>query len=154
MNISDQIRRILAPVELDARLIVARADGILLYDSSPDHKSSSMAALVSGLWQASEALMGLHADGSDLAEFRLGFDTASQGVYLLPFDHRGQRFFLGGVYRECLNPGRLKRDLGQLRARLEATLPATTPELPRRDGYLFQEISDEEMNRLFAVAGV
>jgi len=158
-SVTEQIRVILEPkkTSLAARLFVTREDGITIYDTIQDQTTTSVAALVSGVWQASEALMGMVRKDNDVMEFRLGFDTSSQGIYLFPFTLSSKRYFLGAIYENCLNPGQLKRQVANIKAemdRLFVPVEAARPVLAKRDGYLFQDISDEEIDRLFSLGGI
>jgi hypothetical protein len=143
---------------IDARLFVSRDDGITVYDSVQNHTTTSVSALVSGVWQASEALMGLAHPKLDLLEFRLGFDTSSQGVYLFPLSILGKRYFLGAIYQDCLNPGQLKRQIAMIKQEIdlifsEEKISITIKQTKSNDrqSFLFQEISDDEIDRLFSV---
>src|SRR4051812_30984041 len=112
-NLNEKLKTVLEPkrVSLKARLFVTRDDGITVYDSVQDKTSTGVAALVSGVWQASEALMGLVKPSHDGMEFRLGFDTSSEGIYLFPLELNEKKYFLGAIYQNCLNPGQLKRQV-------------------------------------------
>ena len=112
-TISEKIKNILdlKKASFAARIFLSREDGITMYDSVQNHTTSSVSALVSGVWQASEALMGLASPGQNIMDFRLGFDTSSQGVLLDPLSLSGKRYFLGAIYQDCVNPGQLKRQL-------------------------------------------
>lgn len=161
LNVSEKIKHVLDPKKpgIKARLFVTREDGITIYDSVQNETTTSVSALVSGVWQASEALMGLAHPNQDVMEFRLAFDTSSQGIYLFPFNLSGKRFFLGAIYKDCLNPGQLKRQVAQIREEMdrlfhEENVQVKTVNAPERKGYLFTDISDEEMDRLFSVGGI
>ncbi len=167
MSVSERIKLVLEPKKdgVSARLFVTREDGITVYDSIQNQTTTSVAALVSGVWQASEALMGLVNQNNNVMEFRLGFDTSSEGIYLFPFELEGKRYFLGAIYQDCVNPGQLKRKISMIKEEMDllfAVIPTTTtkPKIKNnrtsegRDGYLFNEISDEEIDRLFGVRGI
>ncbi len=165
MNVTDKIKLILEPKRagIKARLFVTREDGITVYDSVQNQTTTSVAALVSGVWQASEALMGMVNKGHDLMEFRLGFDTSSQGIYLFPFSLFGKRYLLGAIYEKCLNPGQLKRQVALIKEEMDrlfveqvapAKIQVQSNKSREREGFLFQDISDEEIDRLFAVGGI
>ncbi len=166
MNVSERIKLVLEPKKngINARLFVTREDGITVYDSVQNQTTTSVAALVSGVWQASEALMGLVNQNNNVMEFRLGFDTSSEGIYLFPFELEGKRYFLGAIYQDCLNPGQLKRKISMIKEEMDslfAQIPTTKKAVTKnnktsmgRDGYLFNEISDEEIDRLFGVRGI
>lgn len=160
MNVADRLKAILEPKRgnIKARLFVSRDDGITVYDSVNDKTTTSVAALVSGLWQASEALMSLVHQGQDVMEFRLGFDTSEQGIFLLPFSLSNKRYFLGAIYEGCINPGQLKRQVAMLKEEFDLSFkdeiePQVAKKVLSRDTYLFQDISDEEIDRLFALGG-
>lgn len=143
---------------INARLFVTREDGITIYDSVQNNTTTSVAALVSGVWQASEALMGLVHKQNEVMDFRLGFDTSSQGIYLFPFMLSGKKYFLGAIYSDCINPGYLKRQVTLIKEEMER-LFANEPEAKKviasfREGYLFQDISDAEIDRLFSLGGL
>jgi hypothetical protein len=160
VTITEKIKFILEPKlnGLNARLFVTREDGITIYDSVQNNTTTSVAALVSGVWQASEALMNLVHNQNEVMDFRLGFDTSSQGIYLFPFELSGKRYFLGAIYNNCLNPGQLKRQISMIKVEME-TIFMNEP-LPQkiimssRQGYLFQDISDVEIDRLFSLGGI
>lgn len=147
---------------LKARLFFVRNDGISIYDSGHDDSTQAVGALSGGLWQAAEALMNMIDAKTGPMEFRLGFDTSSQGVMIVPVNFQGTTYFLGAIYHQCLNPALLKRQVIQLQDELEKNLltiktKTTKKVAPRvtttRAGYLFDYISDEEMDRLFSLGG-
>jgi hypothetical protein len=158
MNVIEKMKNILGPKSagIKARLFVTREDGITIYDTVQNQTTTSVSALVSGVWQASEALMGIAHPGQNVMEFRLGFDTSSQGIYLFPFSLSGNRYFLGAIYHDCTNPGQLKRQVTLIKEemdRLFSSEPVNKPQTKssNREGFLFQEISDDEIDRLFSV---
>mgnify|MGYP000215068281 CR=1 FL=1 len=79
---------------LNARLFFVRNDGISIYDSSQDASTQAVGALSGGLWQAAESLMKMIDAKTGPMEFRLGFDTSSQGVLIVPVNHQGTVYFL------------------------------------------------------------
>jgi hypothetical protein len=70
-NITEKMKSILEPKKmgLKARLFVTRDDGITIYDSVQNNTTTSVAALVSGVWQASEALMNLVHNQNQVMDF-------------------------------------------------------------------------------------
>lgn len=159
-TVTQKIKLILEPKlnGLNCRLFVTREDGITIYDSVQDHTTTSVAALVSGVWQASEALVNLVHKQEEVMEFRFGFDTSSQGIYLFPFGLGGKRYFLGAIYQDCLNPGQLKRQIALIKEEMDRLfeLDPVPQKLvsSARQGYLFTDISDEEIDRLFSLGGI
>lgn len=160
LSVIEKVKLILEPKldGINARLFVTREDGITIYDSIQNNTTTSVAALVSGVWQASEALMGLVYKQSDVMDFRLGFDTSAQGIFLFPFSLSGKRYFLGAIYNECLNPGQLKRQIALIKEEMERLfinepIPKKSVVSKRQD-FLFQDISDAEIDRLFSLGGL
>ncbi len=160
LSVIEKVKLILEPKldGINARLFVTREDGITIYDSIQNNTTTSVAALVSGVWQASEALMGLVYKQSDVMDFRLGFDTSSQGIFLFPFSLSGKRYFLGAIYNDCLNPGQLKRQITLIKEEMERLfinepIPKKSVVSKRQD-FLFQDISDAEIDRLFSLGGL
>jgi len=160
MTVTEKVKFMLEPklAGINARLFVTREDGITIYDSVQDNTTTSVAALVSGVWHASEALLNMVYKQDEAMDFRLGFDTSSQGVYLFPFNLSGKRYFLGAIYSDCLNPGQLKRQIALIKEEMERffmnePLPKKTI-MSTRQGYLFQDISDAEIDRLFSLGGL
>lgn len=164
MNVAEKMKSFLTPKTqvIKARLFITREDGITVYDSVQDKTTTSVAALVSGVWQASEALMGMVNKNQNVMEFRLGFDTTEQGIYLFPFELSGKRYFLGAIYKDCINPGQLKRQISQVKEELDRVFAETnvvvvkkaTTSVVAREDFLFKEITDEEIDRLFSVGGI
>lgn len=142
---------------INARMFITREDGITIYDTVQDKTTSSVSALVSGVWQASEALMGMVHPEQNVFEFRFAFDTSSRGVFLFPITVQGKKYFLGTIYNNYVNPGQLKHQVSLIKEELERLLPEAAPVKAvsaTRTGYLFQDISDEEMDRLFSPGGI
>jgi hypothetical protein len=162
MNVSEQIKLLLRPKKtvVKARLFVTREDGITIYDTVQNETTASVSALVSGVWQASEALVSLAHPKQDVLEFRLAFDTSSQGIYLFPFNINGKRYFLGALYLDCMNPGQLKHQVSLIKEEMDKFFleHSATPQVPvknsTREGFLFNDISDEEIDRLFTPGGI
>lgn len=158
MNLNVKLKNMLEPkrATIAARLFVTRDDGIAVYDSVQDKTATGVAALVSGVWQASEALMGLVKSDYDGMDFRLGFDTSAEGIFLFPLSISGKKYFLGAIYQDCVNPGQLKRQVALVKSQLEVEFEKLAPMSQSivREGYLFSDITDEEMDRLFRAGGI
>lgn len=161
INVIEKIKQLLGPKKdlVRARLFVSREDGVTIFDTVQDETTASVSALVSGVWQASEALVYLAQPKRDVMEFRLAFDTSSRGVFLFPFHISGKRYFLGALYHECVNPGQLKHQVSQIKEEVERyfrenAASEVNQKNSARDGFLFKEITDEEMDRLFGLGGI
>lgn len=155
MNLKDLISTFFKEENYDRlaeRVVVMRHDGISIYSNTDDsHQTASIGALVSGLWQAAESLSSFIKDKNNFQEFRLSFDTSESGLYVLPFLVKEQTYYLCSIYKDVQNPGKLKRHLITLRSSLEVYLSDFSFDSEEnRKGYLFNEISDDEMDRLFS----
>ena len=92
-----------------------------------------------------------------LQEFRFIFDTTDRGVLIFPINDNRYPFYLAAIYERCVNPALLKRQVHALGEKLgiylknlpqQKVLPASNV---KREGYLFSDISDAEMDRLFGI---
>ena len=138
--------------KLADKLAVVRNDGVIVYANTENfNESYSIGALVGGLWQAAEALHSLVTETKDIYEFRLSFDTSEQGIYVLPFKYKNNIYYISAIYKEVSNPALLKNRLRNLKDTLSFFLQESFEEveITKREGYLFNDISDEEMDNLF-----
>ncbi len=127
-----------------------RNDGIVLYSSVEDKfKIQTIGALVSGVWQASKALSNL-AGSSELSEYRLSFDTSDSGIYIIPVTIDGTEFYLSVLYNSLKNPAIIKNQLRAIRNSLVEKVSTSKISL-KRNGFLFENITDGEMDNLFQV---
>jgi len=138
------------------RLLVVRHDGINVYSNfDNEFEASSIGALVSGIWQAAESLSSLLKNDNEFFEFRLGFDTSSDGLYILPVNILNSSFYVCAIYSEADNPGKLKRNIRLLKDSLETFLSEFSLDSEKnRKGYLFENITDHEMDKLFSYGGI
>ena len=171
MNLNLIVKQFFEENECDKladKILLVRQDGINIYSNiSNGLEASSMGALIGGVWQAAQALSELAGSSDNLADYRLGFDTSSDGLYILPLEINKTSYFLGAMYLEQDNPAKLKRSLRFLKENLELYLEDTfrvnkieneksssEKKEPREDdGFLFDSISDDEMDNLFSFEG-
>lgn len=150
--------------KISAHLSLIRNDGIVIYSNEDDALiSNSMGALASGLWQAASSMINYVGDNDD-SEYRLSFDTSSSGVYVLPIELNNTRCYLVSVYQDALNPAKLKQQLKNLMFLLEMYIRDETISVSKdshkignsenREGYLFKDITDEEIDKLFGFSRV
>lgn len=139
---------------LGTSLSFVREDGIILYSNFPNEiESKSIGALVGGVWQAARSLASF-ASKQDVLDFRLSYDTSSDGIAIYPLSHGGQYYFLCGIYKDELNPAVIKQRIKVLQGKLSEFLSQQAlPITNQRDEFLFDNITDEEMDNLFTVTG-
>ena len=142
--------------KLASKMVVVRNDGINVYSNIENSfETSSIGALVSGVWQAASSLSSMTRDQAEQDEFRLSFDTSLNGLHILPLRILGEIYFICAIFSEEENPAKLKRYIRLLRDNLEVYLSELSyDDNQNREGYLFTNISDSEMDNLFSFGGV
>jgi hypothetical protein len=156
--------------EIDEKLnrysfFLIRHDGVVLYHNDNLNNGiskSSIGALLGGVWQAANALASfIPKDFKSNDEiYRLSFDTAAQGIYVVPAKVYNEEFYLGLIYHGEINPGLIKNKIRSMadgftefmEAELKNLPVATADTKPRQKNneYLFNDISDVEMDHVFA----
>src|SRR5690554_6414620 len=162
MNLSALIKDFFIESEFDRvseKVAIVRTDGTVLYSNSANSfEASNIGALASGIWQAAESLASLVNEPRD--GYRLAFDTSSDGIYLLPLSLGERSCYLCCIYKDLLNPGKLKQNMRNLSflleafVRVESLREESEVQTSGKEGYLFENITDEEMDQLFGVAGI
>lgn len=164
MNLASLVKEFFVENEfhlISEKVAVVRNDGTVLYSNSMDSKeAANIGALASGIWQASSSLASLVDKNLPEESYRLSFDTSSDGVYLLPASLDKRNCYFCCIFKDRLNPGKLKQNMRNISFLLEAfvreeSLRKEQKAQPReKEGYLFENITDEEMDQLFGVAGI
>lgn len=152
--------------EIDEKLnrysfFLIRHDGVVLYhnDNLADSLSkSSIGALLGGVWQAARALASFIPKEESKEGYRLSFDTSSQGVYIVPITVRTEELYLGLIYHDEVNPGFVKNKIREMAASFSEFLEQELKDsrhiqsTSSENKFLFGDITDSEMDRLFAFA--
>ncbi|MEI8345930.1 MAG: hypothetical protein WCG27_00575 [Pseudomonadota bacterium] len=143
----------------NVNIFFCRPDGVLLYRKqtlTDSLSENSIGALLGGVWQAAQALASFLPQSSLPEIFRLSFDTSSQGIYILPVRWKKKDYYLAIIFHNEDNPGAIKLRLREFSNKLTEYLEKEAVDSSRtkgEDGFLFRNITDEEMNKLFAFAG-
>ncbi|OUR92993.1 hypothetical protein A9Q84_21045 [Halobacteriovorax marinus] len=135
-------------------LFLCRSDGVPLYvrnELNSEFDSSTVGALLGGVWQAAKAMASFipTTDESDI--FRLSFDTSDKGIYIVPISLGEEEVYLGLIYYGEVNPGMIKAKLRDISWRLAEFWSMT--DIQERLGSsesLFNNITDAEMDNLFS----
>lgn len=137
----------------NAALVICRQDGVPLFsykDFNSDWNDSTVGALVGGIWQAAETLTQFIPNAEN-DEFRFSYETSSRGIFIVKLDGDFPPLYLSFIYFDLMNPGRIKSRLRSLISKLtlyiEENLQANGPS---GDVFLFDDISDDEMDDLFS----
>lgn len=154
--------------EIDEKLnrfsfFMIRYDGVVLYHNNVmgnTMSKSSIGALLGGVWQAAKALAEFIPKEKKEEGYRLSFDTSEQGIYIVPVVNDHEELYLGLIYHDEVNPGFIKNKMREMAGSFSEFLNQELKEHGVKnlkaskssvaDDYLFGEISDAEMDRLFA----
>jgi hypothetical protein len=167
-NIPKYVETFFKSCEIDEKLnrysfFLIRYDGVVLYHNNNLGNSlskSSVGALLGGVWQAARALAAFIPKEESREGYRLSFDTSSQGVYIVPITVGAEELYLGLIYHDEVNPGFIKNKMREMATSfgefLEQELTESfgknqTRSIENND-FLFGDITDSEMDRLFAFA--
>ena len=140
-------------VKLAKGVSVLREDGIALYSSFKDQKESAkVGALAVGVWQAATTLGAEKGSG----QYRLSFETSSSGFFILPLRTNRESFILCMQYEDELNPAKTKQQVKKIAILLQKYLNEkksgnNSESKNARAGYLFSDITDDEMDGLFGL---
>lgn len=154
-NINQIIKTFFNDVDLfdESEVSVIRNDGIVVFSTiENDLDKASVGALVSGLWQAAFSVSAYIDRKPKEEDFRLSFDTSKSGINIIPITVNNKTFFFCTLFKESINPAKLKQKMKVISNELENYVKTHfVQEEPteQREGYLFQNITDEEMDRLF-----
>lgn len=161
------IEQFFISLEIDQRLnrfsfFLIRHDGVILYQNKKEMKinAHSVGALLSGVWQASAALAEFIPGKKAEQEFRMSFDTSSEGIYIVPVDTNLDKLYLGLIYYGEVNPGLLKSKMRDISTSLSQYLGMERFDQVKeikiasknRDEKLFGDITDAEMDHIFSFA--
>ena len=132
---------------------LVRSDGIVVFATSDiKNKAASIGALVGGVWQAAEALSQTLNNDSSMDEYRFSFDKSDCGIYILPIEIGGKDYYFSTLYKETFNPALLKRNFRIVKEDLNNYINKNFKQVKEtRKQFLFSNITDEEMDNLFAL---
>ncbi len=116
------------------------------------NKMQSMGALLVGLWQASDTLTDL-IENKDDEDLKLSFQSSSSGYYLLSPGHNNPKVFWAFIFEGVINPGKIKVLSQKLRDHMDEVV-YLSGNAGNESVELFNNVTDEEMDKLFSFAGV
>ncbi|MBT3983086.1 MAG: hypothetical protein HOE90_17150 [Bacteriovoracaceae bacterium] len=137
-----------------AEFFVIKQDGHLLFKSLKSSSAAAIGALCAGAWQAASAISGFFTQPTD-GVFRLSFDQPGCGIYVIPLTANSYDLYMGVLFENVDNPGKLKNKVRTLSVELMIYLEekqiTEAPETSKRDEFLFKDISDDEIDSLFSI---
>jgi hypothetical protein len=155
MNLNQRINDHIESVDISRlhNLFIYRDDGINIF-TKDDKNKSTIGALVAGVWQASSELSKNVKIESD-KEFQFNFYNSNSGVYLISICANSNQYIIGSSYENEINPGKLKLELRRFAKNIEAFITKfKNVETRVRTEYLFNEISDHEIDAMFSTVGI
>lgn len=141
------------------RVALVRNDGTVLFANSMNSmESANIGALASGIWQAAQSLNSLVNKDVPEKHYRLAFDTSSEGIYLVPTQLNSVSCYLCCIFKDQINPAKLKQNMRNIAFLLETfirdeSVSTNFPSQAARTGFLFENITDKEMDQLFGFTG-
>ena len=109
-------------------------------------EENSLSALAAASWQAAESIVKVFGSMSS-DDYRFSFDTTSSGFYILKLN-TSDDLIISYIYNDQENPGKAKSLFRGLKDSLESYL-LENKEATSNDTFLFDEISDDEVDELF-----
>ncbi len=140
-------------------ILITRQDGIPIYKRNKNLSihADAISSLVAGIWQASKVLSESISKNVDIFEFKLSFDSSNQGVFIFPFLYKKDTLNISIVYKDELNPGKLKFEIKKLIPEIckMVLMNMGNGHIEKGvDNFLFDEITDSEVDNLFAFQGL
>lgn len=114
--------------------------------------ATSLGALFVGILQASEAVKE-SVSGKSEDEMDLSYSSSQTGFFILKPTTENPDVFWVFLYKEALNPGKIRVYGRKLRDHFNGIKILEKP-TSRSGETLFQNITDEEMDNLFSFAGI
>lgn len=138
---------------VNSGLVVCRRDGIPLYSfksSQTEFDTDTAGALIAGVWQASSVLSQFIPDETE-DDFRFNYATSSKGIYITKLSGNFEDIYLSLIYFDVDNPAKLKSRVRLIENKLAEFIEAHLDEAVNpSDVFLFDDISDNEMDDLFS----
>lgn len=145
-------------------VFLCRGDGLVIFQHGDISKEDfiCVGALIGGTWQASYKLSSYLDDQMREEDFKLDFSSHDSGFYLLPVNYKKDSFYLGMIYNQEMNPAKLKNKFRIARDHLVQLLQERKSDEINKDvknvdytkeGFLFKNITDDEMDKLFSFSG-
>lgn len=151
-NLQDAIANIVKSLTIPSRIekhhvLISNRDGVCLFSNKSNELNISMSALLGGVWQASQALIELNKFKTH-NEVKLGFDDGENGFCIVQIDIAKRPCYACIVFENEIAPGAIRTQLKLWCDKIADELSLWQPPA-HRNGYLFKDVTDEEIDRLF-----
>ena len=136
----------------EASLVITRPDGLVVWDNLADkEKLQELGALGCGLWQSARTF-GKFTKNNSLNS-TLSFGSSSEGLFANNVKIGPHEYIILMVYKDCLNPAKLKLKFRSLRQLVEDFLFFES-ESDQKEENIFSDITDKEVDDLFSFTEV
>ncbi len=118
-------------------------------------QAQSLGALMVGMWQASEAVAEM-IKVKDNKDTGLNYQDSSSGFFLLQPTEKNPKIFWSFIFENQVNPGKIKNYARQLRTHFNELeiLKETKSKATSKEEFLFENVTEEEVDNLFSFAGI
>ncbi len=142
----------------EVSIMVLTRDGqvlSLLGKKMNKNEAQSLGALMVGMWQASQAVADMiHVDGT--TDTGLSYQNSQSGFFLLQPTEKNPKVFWSFIFENQINPGKIKnyaKSLRQFFDKIEIFDEADEA-IQTSEGFLFENVTAEEVDDLFSFAGI
>lgn len=118
-------------------------------------EAQSLGALMVGMWQASEAVAEMIGTGEN-NDTGLSYQNSESGFFLLQPTEINPEVFWSFIFEKQLNPGKIKNYSKHLRRHFDEMkiLEESSRGSQTEEGFLFENVTAEEVDNLFSFAGI
>ena len=136
----------------NANVVVTRPDGLVVWEDLKDKsKLQELGALGCGLWQSAKTF-GKFTDNNS-PNSTLSFGSSAEGLFINNVKIGIHEYIIFMIYKDCLNPAKLKLKFRSLRQLVEDFLFFES-EQDTKEEKIFSDITDKEVDDLFSFTEV
>ena len=133
-------------------IVITRPDGLVIWENLKDkQRVQELGALGCGLWQSASTLAKF--TGNNSLNSTLAFGSSADGLYANNVKIANHEYIIFMVYKNCMNPAKLKLKFRSLRQQVEDFLFFEKEEETNNDK-IFSDITDKEVDDLFSFSEV
>ncbi len=152
--ILNEFQTIFGDLQSNCQIYIVQEDGTLFFPKKANSTALAIGALVSGVWLASNEL-AKQINFHDSLASRLSFDSSDSGIQILPLRTKYRSYFMAVTYSKVINPGLAKNQIRLLRDRLAGLDFFDGMSTGKKaSSVLFENLSDDEVNKLFSNIGI
>jgi predicted regulator of Ras-like GTPase activity (Roadblock/LC7/MglB family) len=124
-----------------------------LGEAKNNKELQSLGALLAGVWQASEALKDFMDKDVSKDELKLTFQNTDSGYLLLPPTEKNPKIIFAFLFEKQVNPGKIKFLAGKISDHF-SEIEILEKNNGEKEEFLFKNITEDEVDKLFSFAGI